>query len=348
MREFWIQFVIAVFCFFIAILCSSDVSLGFPQNTRLGYANCNTCHYAPTGGGALRPYGKSTAGELSTWSTGIDPADTKFISGGDLRYLSIQNYPIEGETTETKFLMAAELELGYEGKYFDYLVEIGQYHSYPYPLYGSYRHYIQTSILGLGIRFGKFAPAFGITTEDHTLPGRNTIGFDKRDAGVATELSYSGKTWNYAATLLHGCQGILSDLMQKDYCKNSRTGFVGHVGWAPSKPVFLSGSYAYTQTEEGESQYAYGVGWVIGGKHLYTMGEYTHNDQATEAHQTGWVDLIASYKGLDFGGTYRILEEENVPGVKFRWLPIDHTEFTAVYLIQEKLDRLIATGHLYF
>lgn len=342
-------FFLGMFFFILFLLLwNARIALSFPQNTRLGYTNCKSCHYAPTGGGALKPYGKSTAAELSTWQTGIEPRETKWISSGDLRYLSIQRETDTGIKTENKFLMQGNLEFGYEGDYFDAVVEVGQYYSRPRDIHASYKHYIQTEILGLGIRFGKFAPAFGLNTDDHTLPGRNSIGFDSRNAGVNTELSHAAEWWNFSTTFIQGCQKALTDIMQKNYCKDSRYGFAGQVGIHPVKNIFLSGSLAWTDNDKGESQEAYGLAWVIGNKNIYSMGELTHNSVSNKSEDIGWVDLLGSFGGFELGGTYRQYATEEVPGFKIRWLPIDHLELSGVYLTREEYDEFIAVGHLYF
>lgn len=334
--------------FFAYGIYCSEVALGFPENTRLGYTNCKTCHYSPTGGGALKPYGKSTAGEISTWSTGLEPHDTKWISSGDLRYISIQRETETGEKSENKFLMQGSLELGYSGKYFDGVVEVGQYYARPRDIHASYKHYIQTEILGLGIRFGKFAPAFGLNTEDHTLPGRNKIGFDSRNAGVNTELSHGAEWWNFNTTFIQGCQKALTDILQKNYCKDSRYGVSGQVGIHPKKSIFLSLSGAFTDNDKGESQQAYALAWVLGTKSLYSRGEIAHNSIQNKSEDTGWIDILGSLGGFEIGPTYRKYATEDVPGFKVHWLVIDHLELSGVYLTRDAYDEFIAVGHLYF
>ena len=48
----------------IALLSWSLTGSAYPTLTRKGYTSCSTCHYNPSGGGALTSYGKYIAKEV--------------------------------------------------------------------------------------------------------------------------------------------------------------------------------------------------------------------------------------------------------------------------------------------
>ncbi|TWW07957.1 hypothetical protein E3A20_29150, partial [Planctomyces bekefii] len=48
----------------IVLLFASSLASAFPTLTRKGYTSCATCHYNPSGGGALTSYGKYVAQEV--------------------------------------------------------------------------------------------------------------------------------------------------------------------------------------------------------------------------------------------------------------------------------------------
>jgi hypothetical protein len=335
----------------LAVWALCTTAYAFPQNTRLGYANCRTCHVSPTGGGVLNPYGKSTASELSTWSTGIEPQDTKFIAGGDARYLW---YKVEtnGYEAEDRFPMQADFELGYDFGVFEFVAQYGTYYARPRDFEASHKHYMLLEGQEQSVRFGKFTPAFGLNTDDHTLPGSNSIGFSSRDVSLNIEYAFMGKRWNSYATWISGCQGPYRDDQRSTYCKDGKYGAAYQLGFSIRKYAFVSASIAGYMRTDGSSEIMQAVAWVLGGKHLYTMGEFVSHrvdeSTGTESNIQGWIDLIAEYKGFDMGPTYRKYPEQNEIGIKARWLPLNGFELSVAYLKREETNKIVAIGHLYF
>jgi hypothetical protein len=330
---------------------ASDLSLAFPQNTRLGYANCRTCHVSPSGGGVLNSYGKDTAMELSTWNTGTPAPETPFIAGGDARYLWYKQ-ETDNYEYENRYLMQADLELGYDFGIFEFVVQYGVHHARPRDEEASLKHYMMIEGQSQSLRFGKFTPAFGLNTDDHTLPGSNAIGFNSRDVSLNIEYAYMGEKWNNYVTWITGCQGGYVHAERDDYCKDGRWGGAYQIGIIPTKWLYLSASVAalYEIDETEESMGA--LAWVIGNKYFYTMGEwatYTKDDrEKKDSNQQGWVDFTSAYKGLHVGPTYRVYPKQEETGVKVRWLPINGMELTLSYLRREDIDKIVAVGHLYF
>ena len=105
------------FSFFL--LLSPFPAFSFPENIRQGYVNCMTCHYSPSGGGILTPYGRELSREaLSTWGAPGKEAQPFYGAihrpswldlGGDAR--AVQMWRDNPYVTEAKFIpMQMDLE----------------------------------------------------------------------------------------------------------------------------------------------------------------------------------------------------------------------------------------------
>jgi hypothetical protein len=177
------------------------------------YNRCTSCHYSPTGGGLLTPYGRSLSRqELSTTGQtepgAATPAKGKgeesFLWGGlgdalgpldhgiDVRpsHLSLD---LGGPTSSGRdFLMTADLLAAWRTHGFTVYGEVGRR-----PPIGqdgarldSYEHWVgYQGANGLGFRLGRFFPAYGIRLADHSALTRAGFGFDKYDQLYALELS---------------------------------------------------------------------------------------------------------------------------------------------------------------
>jgi hypothetical protein len=181
------------------------------------YNRCTSCHYSPTGGGLLTPYGRSLSRqELST--TGMsDPSapppakgkgEESFLWGALGDTLGPVNVGIDvrpshlsldlgGPTSNSRdFLMTADLLAAWRAHGFTAYGEVGRkpaIGSDPAGIY-SYEHWVgYESPKGLGFRVGRFFPAYGIRLADHTALNRLQLGFDKYDQVYALEVSHSGE-----------------------------------------------------------------------------------------------------------------------------------------------------------
>ena len=181
------------------------------------YNRCTTCHYSPTGGGLLTPYGRSLSHhELSTsgerYPTVPPPPKGKgeesFLWGAlgnalgpvdlgiDIRpsYLGLD---VGGPTSSSKdFLMNADLLAAWRSHGFTVYGEVGRKPPIGQDQSGiySYEHWVgYESESGLGFRVGRFLPAYGIRLADHTAYTRSPLGFDKYDQVYALEVSHSGQ-----------------------------------------------------------------------------------------------------------------------------------------------------------
>jgi hypothetical protein len=176
------------------------------------YARCTTCHFSPTGGGLLTPYGRSlTREELSTMGRGHSSAPAsgpdgeqaflfgalgsrlgKLSLGIDLRPGRLEvDFP--GGSDDRNLLMNAEITAAYRTKGWTVYGELGRQ---PLRAEGtrvdSFEHWVgYDSQKGFGFRAGRFLPAYGVKFADHTAFNRKPLGLDTFDQIYGVELSHT-------------------------------------------------------------------------------------------------------------------------------------------------------------
>ncbi len=171
------------------------------------YARCTTCHYSPTGGGLLTPYGRSLShNELSSFkgtSTSQEAGrEESFLYGllGDTLgkvHVGIDLRPARlevdflGMNFDRTFFMNADLVAAFrDGGWTVY----GQVGREPLPQGGrlkSYEYWVShESEKGWGVRAGRFLPAYGVRLADHTAFTRRGLGLDVYDQIYGVELSH--------------------------------------------------------------------------------------------------------------------------------------------------------------
>jgi hypothetical protein len=168
------------------------------------YARCTTCHFSPTGGGLLTPYGRSLSREelSTTGKTGTPggehehsflwgalPATGPVSLGIDLRPAHL-DLDAAGSKTTRDFFMTASLQAAYRQGGFTAYGEFGRQPRSSGTEYDSFEHWVgYQSSQGLGFRVGRFLPAYGVRFADHTAFNRAPLGFDSYDQLYAVELS---------------------------------------------------------------------------------------------------------------------------------------------------------------
>ena len=176
------------------------------------YTHCTTCHYSPTGGGLLTPYGRSLSRqELST--TGASAPGTPaaqnheqaFLWGAlgdtlhhadvgiDIRPAHL-DFDIGGRSMTRDLLMTADVLAAYRVNAWTVYGEIGREPLAAGAKIDSYEYWVaHQSASGLGLRVGRFLPAYGVRFADHTAFTRSYLGFDKYDQVYALEISHTGE-----------------------------------------------------------------------------------------------------------------------------------------------------------
>ena len=196
----------------LAAMAMASLADAEPMFLSKQYTRCTTCHFSPTGGGLLTPYGRSLSRqELST--TGRKPdqgpgpqplgREESFLWGAfgtqsgplsvgiDLRpaHLGID---VDGQTTSQDFFMTADLLAAFRANGWTAYGEVGRE---PLPTgakIDSYEYWVEhESEGGFGIRVGRFLPAYGVRFADHTAYTRANFGLDVYDQVYGVEVSQS-------------------------------------------------------------------------------------------------------------------------------------------------------------
>ena len=185
---------------------------GEPMFLSKQYPQCTSCHFSPTGGGLLTAYGRSLSHvELST-SVASDPLTADSPSGeqaflfgalGDqlgglqlgleLRPSHLQ-FTFPGGDGSRNLLMAAEGIAAYQSNGWTAYGQVGRHVEGSDASVGSYQHWVgYQSEGGVGVRAGRFMPAYGVHFADHTAFNRAPMGFDKDDQIYGVEVSRTGE-----------------------------------------------------------------------------------------------------------------------------------------------------------
>ena len=181
---------------FAWILFANESAHAFPENTRLGYASCSSCHVSPTGGGILTKYGRQASEEfMGTWSNkgenellnGKVATPDWFLAGGDFRILAFARdngvfhdkraFPMQADgqfAAKFDFGLTAAASLGL----YDRAIQ-------------SQNHFIMGNFGdNFFARVGRFFPAFGIYTAEHSVATRKGLGFNQGRESYNAEFGF--------------------------------------------------------------------------------------------------------------------------------------------------------------
>lgn len=169
-----------------------------------GEGRCNTCHYAPAGGGLLTTFGRDAAGEdLSTFGGdgaflhGAVPLPSWLALGGDLRGAFVAHdvqdpsgptvaaFPMQADAAarvvvpDTGLSVVGTLGLRGQARDPDVLVPAQNYQPTSTSRLISREHYLmyQPQAVGSYARIGRFFAPFGLRFAEHTLYIRRDLGF---------------------------------------------------------------------------------------------------------------------------------------------------------------------------
>jgi hypothetical protein len=267
------------------------------------YTRCTTCHYSPTGGGLLTPYGRSlTREELSTWGKSHDaPAagqanprgEEAFLFGTlggalgpvgvgiDLRpgHLDVR-FP--GGSDARDMMMNADISAAYQAKGWTVYGELGRQPRSAGTQVDSWEHWVgYQSSGGLGIRAGRFLPAYGVRFADHTAYNRRALGLDTSDQIYGVELSYTGQ--RYLAEVAAG-PGRADSIVHND----GRQAFTatGRFQWDLSPRTVLVASGLYHDASDVDPRAGSG-GLALGFSPLRRLSVWTEGDVQFQQGSTG-------------------------------------------------------------
>ncbi len=226
----------------LAALAAAEASAE-PMFLSRQYARCASCHFSPTGGGLLTPYGRSLSREeLSTTgrSPGGQPAGREHefmwgLFGDSLGPLSLGldfrpsrlDFDFEGRGSSRDLLMNADVTAAWRKGEWTVYGEFGRQPRGDEPLYTSFEHWVAYRHQGgFGVRAGRFLPAYGVRFADHTSFNRATLGFDNDDQVYGVELSHAGERRLFQVTLGPGrAESLVDDDGRAAFTASARAQF---------------------------------------------------------------------------------------------------------------------------
>lgn len=326
----------------------------FPSNTRYGYANCQSCHVSPAGGGVLNSYGRSTAADFLSTDTSPNeeevvhgaldgttlPLEDRVNIGGDVRYLSTRFQDTKGDPIQNQnFWMQRDVEaslritkeLSIDGSYGAYALGNNKYQGQ------TRRNYVLLNLNdNFSVRAGKFFPAYGIMLEDHTVATRQGLGFDQGQETYNAEFSYKSAIGEAFVTALIGGDNTADLTQSQGYVlqsdqKGGALRLAGYLG--ESSQVGVSGLYTQILAPGGGWRSmggAYAMTGITRSVYLLTETDEVKtnlqpNPQIFSFTQLGWEVT----KGFHVQGQYQRRAAQNEYDLKLQWFPRPHYELAA-------------------
>lgn len=223
----------------LLLLAGVAPAAGEPVFLSRQYSRCTTCHYSPTGGGLLTPYGRSLSREeLSTFGKSSDAGnpgrEQEFLFGlfgqalGPLS-LGVDFRPShlafasDGSDSSRNLLMNADVTAALRHGGFTFYAELGRQPRGDDARVASYEHWIAYQREnGLGLRAGRFIPAYGIKLADHTAFTRSFNSLDNNNQVYALELSFNGERHLLQASVGPGFADSVDDADARAFTATAR------------------------------------------------------------------------------------------------------------------------------
>lgn len=203
------------------------------------YARCTTCHYSATGGGLLTPYGRSLSREeLSSFGRsrpGAGPGREQEFLFGALKGLtgplglgvelrpSHLDFDFAGVESSRDLLMNADVTAALRTGAWTFYGQLGRQPRGDDARVTSFEHWVAyQKEHGLGVRVGRFLPAYGFKLADHTSFTRAYTELDNDDQVYAAELSWNGERHLVQASVGPGRADDIDDSERRSFTATAR------------------------------------------------------------------------------------------------------------------------------
>ena len=295
------------------------------------YNRCTACHYSPTGGGLLTPYGRSLSRQELSTTGRSDPSvqaapgkgEEAFLFGAlgdalgpvslgiDLRpsHLSLGTGPTG---TDRNLLMTADLLAAWRSHGWTVYGEFGRQPRIDETKWDSYEHWVGfQSEKGLGFRVGRFLPAYGIRFADHTAYTRAGLGLTIYAAltlGALTALqNFGSRRWAAYRQASAEQFGFLEERIAgtEDIRAVGAEEYVLHGLYARTRAMLRYGRRVFTAQSLSSviTNFLFVAGYGLG----LGLGAYLYTQQAVSIGTVQTDDIILL--NITGGGLARVKED---------------------------------------
>jgi hypothetical protein len=345
----------------------------YPFLVAEGYTTCATCHYNPSGGGSLTPYGKFIAQELlGTWNDSssalpwIVKPDTETQVVASVLLRGAQTHFDTPQVTRSAFRkMQADLELGWVhadgwqilGAVGPQLDAAGEDSKEAQEVFAR-RFWVGQVKSRYALRIGKFFPEYGIAFPNHNIATRKGLYFNHNQEPYLAQGTYFGDFFDLTFGLLEGA---------KDTALAEKQGYSSTVAYRDGTfRVGMSRLDAKKDKERSEAQGIFGqVGYFKKGYTLVDihykrerniLGRESRSDLAYA--ETGWAVIkgVQPFLASEYSYQHRTRLKIATGFVGLQLHPWTHTELVLqwgesmirIYGENEKARQGVAMFHVYF
>ena len=270
---------------------------------------CTSCHYSPTGGGLLTPYGRlqsrqtlsTTSGDSERFLWGAFGDALGPVDLGITTRPTYLNVSFPGGESNRFLLMNADLLGAVQAKGWTLYGEVGRR---PDAVGGdiySYEYWVGKQLsTQWAVRGGRFLPAYGIRFADHTSYNRATLGFDKYDQVLGAEVSHTTERSVVQVSAGPGrAEAVLNETGKNPFTATTRAQFDLN-----SKNVLVGSGLYRSESENDVSNGMAGVAYGF----------------SPWSRLTIWTEADARFRDEDNGTSLVFVNETSVEAFRGIWL----------------------------
>ena len=333
---------------FLGLVTWGQTASAYPTLARKGYTSCSTCHYSPSGGGALTSYGKYLAKEV--YGTFND-------SSNAAKFLIEPNYEVgtfeEPKVVATVMARAVQTYLDtpqirrkqVRSMQFDF--EGGFAHD-GWQLLGTIGPRLDSAIQGkstkkaidwrrywagrvtqdYAVRVGRFMPEYGIYHPHHNIPTRKGLFFNHNEEPEIAQATKFTETWDFTLGYLRG---------RRDTQLVGKKGYTANIAYKTGMARY--GVSRLDTKGEGATAGSNGAFAQFGfGGHFYTLAEVgrkvLRDAQRKETKDdVGYLEIgnevykgVSPYFALEYKKNYQTPIDSKITSIGIQLHPVTHTE----------------------
>lgn len=260
----------------------APAAIAFPELIRHGYTQCTACHFSPSGGGILTPYGRQLSAELlSTWSYknesqilhGLTEKDLSALGlhfGGDVRAVQVHKKNDRFKYGRL-FVMQADVQVAYTQGPFVGVMSVGEIEN---PAGDEFQGNMNsTTYYGLlnlndhmAVRAGRFLPQYGLNVPDHTVGIRSGLGLGPGYQLDTLEFSYLSEHWTAFVAHARSLPEVAQE--SKEFVRSA------HLAYTLKERYKLGVSHWYSESSAADVRRFYGLNAMLGfTERLFTLFE---------------------------------------------------------------------------